>query len=250
MTAEALCAAFRQALAEGWGYIWGASGQRWTEQRQRAAADAETVRWGRQWIGRQVADCSGLFVWAFRQQGERIYHGSNTIWLRHCRAKGKLTPGQTLRPGTAVFLLRGGRRTHIGLYVGDDTCIEARSTRDGVVTSPLRHWDEWGELSQVTYEGEEIMTEVLKTGCAGEQVRQLQQTLNALGWACGSADGVYGAKTAAAVRAFQRAHGLREDGAAGPETRAVLLRAAEEESLPGLRKRVAALEARLERAGL
>ena len=74
--------------------------------------------------------------------------------------------------------------------------------------------------------------------------------LNALGWGCGNADGVYGPKTAAAVRAFQRDHGLREDGAAGPETRAALVAAVQEEGLPGLRQRVAALEARLDRAGL
>lgn len=48
-------------------------------------------------------------------------------------------------------------------------------------------------------------------------VRDLQQALTRSGDAPGPIDGVYGARTEAAVRAFQLAHGLRVDGvAAGP----------------------------------
>ena len=51
---------WRRALDGRWGYIWGRYGQVWTEANQRAATRVQTVRWGRQWIGHQVADCSGL----------------------------------------------------------------------------------------------------------------------------------------------------------------------------------------------
>lgn len=43
-------------------------------------------------------------------------------------------------------------------------------------------------------------------------VKEAQELLNALGYGAGSADGVYGPKTSAAVKAFQRANKLRRDG--------------------------------------
>jgi len=43
----------------------------------------------------------------------------------------------------------------------------------------------------------------LKKGSKGTEVQQLQTMLKALGYDCGLADGAFGAKTDAAVRAFQ-----------------------------------------------
>ncbi|MBR4442067.1 MAG: YARHG domain-containing protein [Clostridia bacterium] len=55
-------------------------------------------------------------------------------------------------------------------------------------------------------------------GATGDEVTKLQNRLIALGYLSGKADGVYGQKTAAAVRAFQRAAGLTVDGIAGKAT--------------------------------
>lgn len=114
-----------------------------------------TVKYGSRWIGRRVADCSGLFAWAFQDLGGSICHGSNTIWNKYCSTQGRLTADTQLRPGTAVFLVKNGNRHHIGLYVGNDTVIEVKSTQSGIVTSRLSHWDESGELKDVRYAGEE-----------------------------------------------------------------------------------------------
>ena len=57
----------------------------------------------------------------------------------------------------------------------------------------------------------------------GSDVRELQRMLNALGFSCGRADGLYGSKTRAAVKAFQLRNGLAADGVFGWRTRAVLL---------------------------
>lgn len=57
----------------------------------------------------------------------------------------------------------------------------------------------------------------LRRGATGETVRQLQRKLAATG-----ADGVFGGKTEAAVRVFQRDHELVPDGIVGPKTWAVL----------------------------
>ena len=55
-------------------------------------------------------------------------------------------------------------------------------------------------------------------GSSGEAVRKLQELLNAKGYDCGSVDGIFGAKTKAAVQAFQEANSLASDGIAGPLT--------------------------------
>ena len=57
----------------------------------------------------------------------------------------------------------------------------------------------------------------------GSDIRTLQTMLNALGYRCGRADGVFGDKTKAAVMAFQRANGLKVDGIVGRATKARLL---------------------------
>lgn len=53
-------------------------------------------------------------------------------------------------------------------------------------------------------------------------MRKLQELLNALGYDCGSVDGIFGSKTKAAVLAFQKANGLGVDGIVGPLTWAKL----------------------------
>ena len=63
---------------------------------------------------------------------------------------------------------------------------------------------------------------MLRTGSRGDAVRKLQELLNALGYDCGSVDGIFGSKTYAAVLAFQKANGLGADGIVGPLTWAKL----------------------------
>ena len=58
---------------------------------------------------------------------------------------------------------------------------------------------------------------VLYTGSSGGTVRLVQQKLNSLGERL-TADGRFGAATAAAVQRFQRRNGLAADGAVGKET--------------------------------
>ena len=54
------------------------------------------------------------------------------------------------------------------------------------------------------------------------QIPGLQVALRARGYYLGPIDGITGPRTAAGIRAFQRAAGLRADGLAGARTRARL----------------------------
>ena len=69
----------------------------------------------------------------------------------------------------------------------------------------------------------------LAYGDEGEEVKQMQARLNALGYSCGNADGIYGTKTRAAVEHFQRINGLPISGMAGKYT---LARLFSEKALP------------------
>lgn len=226
---------FLQALAEGWGYIWGKSGQVWTQANQAAATRAMTVKYGSKWIGKIVADCSGLFVWAFKKLGFKIYHGSNTIFNKYCSTTGPLAGEVRIRRGTAVFQNTNGKRGHIGLYVGGGMCVEEHGTQAGIIKSPLSTWDEWGELKDVDYTDEIwetfdiIPADTLSKGAKGELVKWLQRGLVEAGYDVGKEkdgspliDGIYGTDTVSAVRAFQSDKGLAPDGKAGKKTMAAI----------------------------
>ncbi len=68
-----------------------------------------------------------------------------------------------------------------------------------------------------------IALDILRNGATGEQVRALQILLNGRGFACGNADGIWGAKTQNAVIAFQRSRGLTVDGIVGTNTWTALM---------------------------
>ncbi|MBQ7642438.1 MAG: spore cortex-lytic enzyme [Clostridia bacterium] len=67
-----------------------------------------------------------------------------------------------------------------------------------------------------------VETLVLKQGSSGSTVRTLQQKLKNWGYYTGAVDGVYGAKTKAAVISFQKKNGLVADGIAGAKTLAAM----------------------------
>lgn len=67
------------------------------------------------------------------------------------------------------------------------------------------------------------MTQTLKAGDRGALVALLQLALERAGQMPGALDGIFGAQTAAAVRAFQAANALVPDGIAGAQTHRALL---------------------------
>ncbi len=66
----------------------------------------------------------------------------------------------------------------------------------------------------------ELGDRILKKGCQGDDVKQLQLDLMALGYKLPKygADGDFGSETESAVKAFQRAQGIEVDGIVGAQT--------------------------------
>ena len=189
ITAVDLIAKFQYALDNGWGYILNTWHTSWTQSLQNGKVNYMVKKYGSnwktnnnaknddsyyaalygaRWIGHWVTDCSGLFYWAFKELGGYMYHGSNTMWNKYCESKGKLasgkrTDGKTLKPGTAVFVLKGtSNRSHVGLYIGNGKVIEASGTQAGVCVSDItnKKWCEWGELKGVDFDGAATPTPV------------------------------------------------------------------------------------------
>ena len=253
ISTEALIAKFEQALNEKWGYIWGTAGESWTAAKQAELEKttdedrAQGRKYGSKWIGHTVADCSGLFSWAFRQLGGYMYHGSDTMYRKYCTQKGELkkgkrTDGGALKPGTAVFVWNGKKYSHVGLFIGNGIVIEAMGTINGVTTTKVSasKWTHWGELTGVDYSGTGSAVPVsqdpaplsgcrstIRKGSKGKAVTEMQTMLDKLGYDLGSygVDGDFGRATEAAVKSFQSDHRLTVDGICGPATWAELERA-------------------------
>jgi lysozyme len=75
--------------------------------------------------------------------------------------------------------------------------------------------NEW--LAWASYEVKTDIQPVLKKGDRNEYVRSWQTYLNANGYQCGDADGIFGDKTEKAVIKWQQDHGM-ESGYIGPQT--------------------------------
>ncbi len=61
-----------------------------------------------------------------------------------------------------------------------------------------------------------------RSGDRGEKVKEIQTRLKRWGYYTGNIDGIYGKKTVAAVKYFQRQNGLTVDGVCGEQTLAAL----------------------------
>ena len=64
---------------------------------------------------------------------------------------------------------------------------------------------------------------LLEYGSSGGSVEALQMLLNCNGYSCGTVDGDFGPKTTAAVKQFQKANGLTQDGIVGVNTWSAIL---------------------------
>ena len=245
------------AYQEKWGYIWATSGETWNATKQaelnrkynndpvKYADFQQGVLYGEKWFGHKVADCSGLVKWAMKQLGvtKGIYHGSNSMFNKNCKATGQIVKGQKIPIGALIFTGNAvGQHNHVGILISDTCVCEAKGTTAGVVHTPLsnKKWTYWGLLNGVDYdltigsvETETAAVEptvpvetvkkhtTLRRGARGEEVILLQ-TLLAKDGSSLEIDGIFGIGTLSAVKSFQKRHKLTVDGVVGPKTWAEL----------------------------
>ena len=141
---------------------------------------------------------------------------------------------------------------HVGYYVGDGYVIEFKGFAYGCVRTKLSagKWTHWYMLPFIDYGTGDLTTpakpadpdqpttpikytlgsRLLKQGCKGDDVTELQGILVRLGYHLGDygtnkdgVDGSYGAKTTEAVKAFQRSQQISVDGKYGTVTHAALM---------------------------
>ena len=107
---------------------------------------------------------------------------------------------------------------HIGGGVVVDCSVNVRSIG-------MSGWTHYAIPVGLYGEGEipvEIIKPTLRKGSRGDMVRELQDTLQTLGYDPGAADGVFGVRTYNALVSFQTDAGLDPDGVCGPKTWAAL----------------------------
>ena len=155
-------------------------------------------------------DYSGLGVYFFLRH-KLIDHDVNAVGLR--KLCGPIERDE-VRAGDLAFRVKNGRAVHVGYAIGGDTLVEAKGRDDGVVKSGLDGFHRFGRPRFFSPRELKLTTPYMR----GEDVYALQSALKERGYDPGQLDGVYGKKTARAVRRFQKDRGLKVDGIAGPET--------------------------------
>jgi Putative peptidoglycan binding domain len=190
-------------------------------------------------------DCAEFVSWIVFQDVGILYGCIDNIanpavaeaytggWQEDSELRGIRVPVERAAATVGGILLRyppaPGRMGHIAICDGEGGTVEAKGQAYGVVADTVhgRRWDT-GVLIPGVYYDEDVPplivmhpTKLYYQGARGmdpKVVRDIQEALFAVGFDPGDIDGIYGAKTAAAVAAFQRVKGMVMDGEVGPQT--------------------------------
>ena len=207
-------------------YVWGAQGEmitgmadveRWIKKKETSDKNAKrAINFMNKAVKNPLYafDCSGLIMKFLMERG----YAKSDMSSRGLYSACEKIDRSDLEPGDLVFRHNGQRIHHVGVYVGDNMVIEAKGRDDGVVmrlidASGTSYWNRYGRLAAITDEempdvsaDEPTVITLTDPYMRGEKVKALQTALNALGYDCGSADGIAGKKTLAGIAAFVEAH--------------------------------------------
>ena len=211
-------------------YVWGAQGQlltsispEWIRSKETSTANAnkaiEMYNKRKGIAGARAYDCSGLICWCLteckaKEQGfDKTAEGLRQL----CSKLSKPT-----EDGDLCFKISDGKAHHVGMYVGGKI-VEAKGRAYGVVSSSVSSsWNAFGRLN-IKWDDEPkqyVLTRILKKGCKGDDVKELQKKLMSLGYKLPKygADGEFGKETDKYVRQFQVDKKLKADGIVGKNT--------------------------------
>ena len=227
-------------------YVWGAQGQKypvlneqWIKSKESGVHRTNALRMYRKAVAAghekdcRAFDCSGLGMF-WLQNTKGIYKSDMTA--NGMKGKCKAISKSQLKRGDWVFRTyktgsNKGRAYHIG-YVVDEALnvIEAKGRAYGVIKRKFdgSYWNTYGrpEVFKAEIDNEPtpsiVFRRLLKKGCRGEDVRELQRLLNVAGGYGLAEDGIFGTKTYRAVRLYQKVMTIRVDGIAGRVTISML----------------------------
>lgn len=231
----------------GWPYVWGAAGQSCTPSYRRQYANRSSCPEdeaklilsqcqvckgkksecdGCKWYpggSTRIFDCRGFTRWVMGHADVNIDGGGATSQWN--AASNWVTKGEIATlPKDIVCVLFWKSKTkpntmgHTGLYLGNGEIIHCSGEvkQDTLATKGWTHW----ALPRGMDGKAPAWRRTIRNGCSGEDVTYAQEKLQKLGYDIGStgADGKFGKKTEAAVKAFQKDNGLTADGVIGPMT--------------------------------
>lgn len=228
----------------GWPYVWGGYGQvcnpanrkSFSERSSCPAAESAVIISkcqvlrqskgkcdGCEWYpggATRFFDCRGFTRWVLSHVGINLQgagatsqYNDNTNWTK----KGPISEMPKDKV-CCVFMKSGDKMSHTGLYLGGDVIIHCSGTVKYGTPSD-KGWSHYAIPRGI--DGDvPVWRPTIRKGSSGEDVKYCQQLLMKLGYDLSpyNDDGKFGAKTQAAVIAFQKANGLGADGVVGPLT--------------------------------
>lgn len=247
-----------QWLAEmclGWQYVYASQGQActpsWRRSRISYCPEEKYVTMIREncpvlsgkqpncdgcdFVDTDVFDCAGFVLWLLAKAGVPFYgQGATTAWNTpsNWAARGEIKdmPKNLV---CVVYKRRGNKMSHTGMSMGDGAggVIHCSTfVKRGNAYTDNSPWTHWG-IPKGLYSTEELRkagidvadnTPTLRRGSQGDEVADLQMLLNSKFGYNLDVDGNFGKATEAAVKDFQKKHGLTSDGVVGKKTWAAL----------------------------
>lgn len=230
----------------GWPYGWGAVGSTCTPDHRRyysqrsscPAQDAENLIKRCQVLAGSrsgcggcqfypdgatgLNDCQGFVKKVLQYVGISLAGGGCTsMWGNDSNWTQK---GQKSEMPNKVCLVfqwssKNQNMQHVGIHVGDGVIIECATTVKYNNTSKTA-WTHYAIVRGLGGDTPMPWRPTIRKGSTGEDVVYCQKLLMKLGYDLSpyNADGKFGNKTVAAVKAFQKSKGLNADGVVGPLT--------------------------------
>ena len=222
---------------------------------KESPANSNKQKYGEEYGANGVAWCCQFVWWVFKHSGAEalFYGGKKTAYcptlMNYYKNQGQFVT-KNYKPGDIIFFDFNNNKSadHVGIVekvsgstvytiegntaVGNDSnggevMRRERSTKYILGAGRPAYESETASSSSTSTKEEKTVTVTLteiKSGSKGEQVKTAQRLLNALGYSCGTVDGIFGAKTVSAVKKFQTAKKLTADGIIGANTWNKLLR--------------------------
>ncbi len=181
---------------------------------------------GFEWVNDDETPWCSIFMnWCAQKAG--LAHS------KKANARSWLTVGNVVEspePGDVVIYWRGNVHSwqgHVGIFIGYDKSGDRIFTLGG---------NQGNQVSITAYPASKLLgfrrlqagasfsmpEPTLRLEDTGEEVKKLQDALKLIGLSPGTSDGVFGNKTAAALKLLQSSANLLVDGVYGPQTAAAL----------------------------